>query len=970
MNDHKNDGRLTDAEGLLSGLPDELRSEVSNWLQSLADAGGAAALEGRPLPGLIRLVASSPFAAEVLRRQWSELSGEFGSGFSADRAAAALCEQLAPGTPRPAALRALREVRNRSLVHILWQDYVDRVPVETTLSALSALAEVCLDAACEFSRRELVARFGEPLGDGGELPLIVLAMGKLGGRELNFSSDIDIVFLYAEEGETAGPKRTSAHEFFARLARHVVALLEEVTGDGFVYRVDTRLRPYGNSGPPVVSFAALETYLVEHGRGWERYAYVKARPVTASASKPEAGRLVAEIVSPFVYRRYLDYGVFESLREMQAMIAAEVTRRELHDNVKLGPGGIREIEFIVQSLQLVRGGATEALRTQSLRDAIAVAVNDRDLDTGTAEGLVGAYDFLRRVENAIQASRDQQTHMVPTADIERARLAYALRFASWSELDEQLSRTREWVSEQFRAIGMRDQMVDSTGPTVSTVATLWSSGADANGWLDCLAELGLSESDRAPVAEVLEKLARSPAVARIDAVAAERLQRFIEGLLHTLPSSSRPAVALRRVVDVAESVLRRSAYLALLNENPSVLQRLVDLCASSAVLAREITEHPVLLDELIDARVFVAAPTSKDMRADLEARLSRVPAADAEATVEALAEFRRVTMFRLAVADFSGAIPVMKVSDRLTELAELILVRVLDLARADVTRQFGLPRYRLDGELCTADIGIIAYGKLAGYELAYASDLDLVFLHDSRGDGQETDGARSIDNQVFFSRLARRLLHFLTTRTGAGVLYEIDTRLRPSGRSGLLVTSIDAFRRYQEEDAWTWEHQALLRSRAVAGSGVVAEAFAGIRESVLRDPSSHAALREDVLEMRAKMRKQLDRSDDGHFDLKQGEGGIADIEFLVQYLVLLHAPAHVAVIEYTDNIRQLDALHAIGHFTVEQAERLQSIYRGYRGMAHRLSLDEQPALSAADAFVDERRYVIDAWRDAFALSCE
>ncbi len=358
------------------------------------------------------------------------------------------------------------------------------------------------------------------------------------------------------------------------------------------------------------------------------------------------------------------------------------------------------------------------------------------------------------------------------------------------------------------------------------------------------------------------------------------------------------------------------------------------------------------------------------MRDDLAARMARVPAGDVEASIEALAVFKRVTMFRLAVADFSGAIPVMKVSDRLTELAELILVRALDLARADVIRQFGAPRYRLDGEIRAADIGIIAYGKLAGYELAYASDLDLVFLHDSRGEGQETDGKRSIDNQVFFSRLARRLLHFLTTRTGAGVLYEIDTRLRPSGRSGLLVTSIDAFRRYQEEDAWTWEHQALLRSRAVAGSGVVADAFAGIRESVLRDPASHEALREDVLGMRAKMRRQLDKSDDRHFDLKQGEGGIADIEFLVQYLVLRHAPAHVEVIEYTDNIRQLDALHAIGRFTVEQTERLQSIYRDYRGMAHRLSLDDQPALSAADAFVDERRYVIDTWRDAFALPGE
>ena len=970
MNDQSNGVQSAAVDRAISTLPDILRPEVRDWARSIADAEGEAAFSAVPLPGLVRLVASSPFAAEVLRRQWSRLSAELTSDFAADVTAAALREELSAGVQRAAALRALRDNRNRSLVRILWQDYIERVPVEQTLTALSTLAEVCLDQACAFSRRELVARFGEPLGNGAELPLIVLAMGKLGGQELNFSSDIDIVFLYPEEGETAGPKQTSAHEFFGKLARQVVALLEEATSDGFVYRVDTRLRPYGNSGPPVVSFPALETYLVEHGRGWERYAYVKARSVTASADSPAARRLLAEIISPFVYRRYLDYGVFESLREMQAMIAAEVARRDLHDNVKLGPGGIREIEFIVQSLQLVRGGSTPALQTQGLRAAIAAAVNDRDLDAETADGLVSAYQFLRRVENAIQASRDQQTHSLPTSELERARLAYALRFDTWSDLDEVLSRTREWVSEQFRAIGMRDQAGGAPGPAVSTIASLWTAKAGADAWLDCLAELGLDAADAESVAELLQTLSRSPAVARIDSVAAERLQRFVEGLLRVLPSCSRPAVAARRVVDVAESVLRRSAYLALLNENPAVLQRLVDLCASSAVLAREITEHPVLLDELIDARIFVAAPTSEEMQADLASRMSRVQADDVEASIEALAVFKRVTMFRLAVADFSGAIPIMKVSDRLTELAELILLHALDLAREDVSRQFGTPRYRLDGELRTADLGIIAYGKLAGYELAYASDLDLVFLHDSRGEAQETDGERGIDNQVFFSRLARRLLHFLTTRTGAGALYEIDTRLRPSGRSGLLVTSIDAFRRYQEEDAWTWEHQALLRSRAVAGSRVVANAFDAIRESVLRNPSSPENLREEVLNMRAKMREQLDRSDEAQFDLKQGEGGIADIEFLVQYLVLRHAPARVEVIEYTDNIRQLDALETIGFFTHEQVDRLQAIYRSYRAMAHRLSLDDQPALSAADAFVGERRYVIDAWRDAFALTNE
>lgn len=958
--------RHIDAALAGSGLPEALLTEVADWQQSLTERYGDTAFDGVPFDGVARLVASSPFAADVLRRYWPELRETLGQPYSPEAVAAVLCNDLTPDSQRAAVLRSLREQRNCSLVRILWQDYVERVPVDTTLDALSSLAEVCLDAACAYSRVNLSRRFGEPLANNLPQPLIVLAMGKLGGRELNFSSDIDLVFVYPEEGETSGPKQTSAHEFFARLARQAVQLLEEATSEGFVYRVDTRLRPFGNSGPPVVSFAALENYLVEHGRGWERYAYVKARPVTGTETEPAADRLVAEIITPFVYRRYLDYGVFESLREMQAMIAREVAKRQLVDNVKLGPGGIREIEFIVQSLQLVRGGTTPALRAQSLRSAVRAATGDRDLDAETAQKLLDAYDFLRRVENAIQASRDQQTHSLPTAELERLRLAYALRFADWPSLEAALRRTREWVSEQFQELGVREQTDGSpVAETGSTVSSLWTSAAAEDEWMDVLGELGIDEADRRAVASVFAGLSQSPSVARIESTAADRLQRFIEGLLSALPASGRPAVAAERVARIAESVLRRSAYLALLNENPMVLRRLVDLCSSSAFLAREIAGHPVLLDELIDARIFESAPTSEELRADLDVRLGRIDPGDAEAVVEALAKFKRVSMFRLAVADFSGTIPLMKVSDRLTELAELILSRVLDMARADVIRQFGTPTYSVDGELQEADMGIIAYGKLAGYELAYASDLDLVFLHDSRGDRQETNGSRAVDNQVFFSRLARRLLHYLTARTGSGALYEIDTRLRPSGKSGLLVTSIDAFRRYQQDDAWTWEHQALLRSRPVAGSSNVAAGFVDIRESVLRNPDGILSLREDVLEMRAKMRKQLDRSDADRFDLKQGEGGIGDIEFLVQYLVLRHAPLRAEVIEFTDNIRQLDALHAIGRFDEDRARRLQDIYRAYRGMAHRLSLDDQPALAASDAFLDERSYVTGVWREVF-----
>lgn len=959
-------------DAAVDALPATLREGPRNWFERLA-ARHANALDcldevGCDVDGLVRLLACSEFAASVLLRRWdwflSAVEGDqFAIGPNRAELEAQFDELQKESIEKGEFMKRIRRLRNERLVGILWGDLIAGRELQQTLESLSDLADCSVAAAIEFVGRQLSDRYGDVVHDGKRVPLVALAMGKLGGRELNFSSDIDLVFMYPHDGTTTGKKSISAHEFFTRAVRQVVSVLEEVTEDGFVYRVDTRLRPFGDSGPPVVSFAGFESYLLQHGRSWERYAYIKARLIAPVDATDITADLMEDVVKPFVYRRYLDYGVFESLREMKALVAAEVQRRELADDVKLGPGGIREIEFVVQSLQLVRGGSVAGLRTAQLRTALQNAIDDHDLTDETATRLLRAYELLRRIENCLQACRDQQTHVVPTSAVERNRLAYAMRYTGWPELEVDLTEARSFVSAQFAAIafrgnGNRDDSAESEAD--SKLTALWTAGASEEEWHRSLSAAAFDEPRE--MARAVASFAELPTTQRIDTIAARRLRQFMPVLLRLLRRTAQPAITLRRVLGIVDRILRRSAYLALLNENRVVLERLIELSAASGYLANEVARFPVLLDELIDPRRYSEAPGPQEIRADLEQRIAAADPEDSERQVEILAEFKRAMLFRLAVADFNGSVPVMKVSDRLTDIAELILSRALALAHADTVARFGVPRYRIDGRRYEAGLGIIAYGKLGGMELSYGSDLDIVFVHDSRGARQQTDGSKPIDNNVFFGRLARRLVHFLTTRTEAGALYDIDTRLRPSGRSGLIVTSIDAFERYQIDNAWTWEHQALLRGRAVAGSSVVAREFERIRSQTLRDRIRRDRLKQDVVSMRAKMREQLDKSGAERFDLKQGTGGVADIEFLVQYLVLSNAASHPAVIHYSDNIRQLGTLAAVNCLSEEESRRLQEIYRRYRALMHRLALDDQPAFSGAESFLEERSFVRDIWQ--------
>jgi len=852
----------------------------------------------------------------------------------------------------------LRRFRRRQLVRIAWRDLAGYADVETVLAELSLLADVCIRAACRRAGTTLTARHGIPVGeDGAPLELMVLGMGKLGGGELNFSSDIDLVFLFPQHGETNGPRALEHEEYFARLGRRVAQLLGTVTAEGFVYRVDLRLRPFGESGPQVVSFDAFEDYLQQHGRDWERYAYVKARPVHGAGPFSE---LYRNVLRPFVFRRYLDFSVFESLREMKDLIAREVERRELRDNVKLGPGGIREIEFIVQAFQLIRGGSKPALQTRRLLEALPLLAGQKLLPPSAVEELGESYRFLRRVENRLQERNDEQTHDLPQDEVGRARLALAMGTPDWAALAADLGRHRRRVGEHFRALIIGPGEHGAGDALDRALETLLDAHVDDGQRLDLLRRARIG--DVGAVLERLSVLRESAYYRRLDETGRRRLHTLLPSLLKAIAGGDGEAVALGRVLHVIELIGGRTVYLALLNENAVARRRLVELCAQSQFLTDQIAAFPLLLDELLDERLFETVPSRAEFEQDLRARMAGADSDDAEQQVDLLRQFQRVAVFRVAVPDLTGRLPLMKVSDRLTDIAELIVAEALSLAWQQITARHGVPRYG-PGEASLRDAGLIvvAYGKFGGIELGYGSDLDLVFLHDSGGEVQHTTGPKVLDNGVFFLRLVQRLVHVLSVHTGAGRLYEVDTRLRPSGKGGLLVQSLEGFGDYQRKDAWTWEHQALLRARVVAGQPALRERFEALRRDILRFAVRRATLRDDVRAMRERMRAELSKSREGQFDLKQDAGGITDIEFLAQYWTLQLSERYPELVTYSDNIRQLESLASADLVPQATVDVLTGAYRAYRQRMHHLSLEAAGNVVPADEFRKVRAAVSAIW---------
>ena len=950
-------------------LPDNLAGPVEDWLaRNAGNDAVCAALATDPGIGsmLRKVLACSPYAADIIERRpdvFRDLvdSQRLVRPLETNEVYDLFAGAVADGPSESEFESRLRWLRHRELVRIVWRDLAGLASVTETLVELSAVADAAICAGINWATSVLEVQYGKPrCADGSVASLVVLGMGKLGGHELNFSSDVDLIFCFTEHGETDGKRTKSNEEYFRLLTQRVVSVLSKKTSDGFVYRVDIRLRPFGDSGPVAVSLPALETYLAQHGRDWERYAYVKARVIN---DWDGADDFFEQIVRPFVYRRYLDFGVFSSLREMKAMIEVEVQRKEFRDNVKLGRGGIREIEFIVQTLQLVRGGTIPALRERGLLAALKKLIRPGCLTAEGSAELCDAYGFLRRFENRLQAINDRQTHDVPADETSRARLTVAMGASGWDQLAKTLSSYRDVVASHFRSIVLHgdEEPVDAGGN--EAIVRVFAAGASADEFETVLSSLGYLDPGTA--VQRLNAFRDSGFYLRLDEAGRQRLNTMMPAVVTAAARQSDSLAALVGVLTIIESIGRRSAYFSLLSENPGALERLVSLCSMSGMLVTQVASHPLLLDELLDQRIFHDPPTREDLVSDLASRLQDDMLGDPEASRFALRNFQQAATFRVAVTDLSGALPLMKVSDRLTDIAEIVLDGALELGRYELTQRYGTPGCVTDGQRRKARFAIIAYGKLGGLELGYGSDLDIIFLHDSEGADQYTDGDKSVDNSVFFVRLAQRIIHILTMSTTTGPLYEVDTRLRPNGQSGLLVSSLASLRRYQQTEAWTWEHQALLRGRPVTGDTPLLAAFEELRRSVLVENVHRDSLKVDVTEMRQKMRAELNDGTDKLFDLKQDLGGVTDIEFIVQYLVLKEALHEPDLTAWSDNIRQLEALTDAKILSATDANLLAGAYREFRSRMHRLALAGRSRLVPRDEVAELAGKVREIWQRVF-----
>ena len=854
--------------------------------------------------------------------------------------------------------KALRLARQREMVRIAWRDIGGLASLEETLLETSAFADAALQVATCRLHRLLCSSLGEPTSrDGEPQRLIVYALGKLGSEELNFSSDIDLLFAYPAGGECVGaPRALSNEEFFTRLGRKLVQALTIRTEDGIVFRVDMRLRPFGSSGPLVASFDALEDYYQSHGRDWERYALIRTRAVTGDAA--ESDRLL-ERLRPFVYRRYLDFSTLESIREMKRLLAKEATREDLANNIKLGPGGIRELEFTGQAFQMVRGGRVAALRDRRILRVIEELSRLRFLPDYAASELAGAYRFLRVAENRMQQMNDRQVHALPDDADARLVLATGAGFRSWQRFIGELDRHRSRVNAHFsQVLGFTESEPDSPEDPLEAV---WRRTLAAEPAVHALAEAGFAAPEEAY--RKLERFTESHPIRLLDERGRTRLDRLMPNLLRACARQHSADPTLARALGVVETIASRSVYLALLCERPLALSQLVQLCHASPWIAREIGRHPLLLDELLDPRTLYAPLDRAALVLDLRARLANVSTADTEHELAVLRQFKNANLLRVAAADVANAMPLMVVSDHLTDIAETTVQQVLELARRDLVARHGEPRCRGNGGLEQAPFAIVAYGKLGGYELGYGSDLDLVFIHGSQGEEQATSGPKVVDNAQFFARLAQRVIHFVTARTPDGILYEVDPRLRPDGSKGVLVNSLAGLAHYLHEQAWTWEHQALVRARMVAGSEALRESFAALRRDVLLRARDATQLRQAVRDMRTRMRNELARGDDQWFDLKQGPGGIADIEFMVQYAALRWARELGDYLSYTDNVRLLEGCAKTGVLAPDAVRLLTDAYRVYRARAHTQALHQASEVVAGEDLTEYREQVLGIWHD-------
>lgn len=873
--------------------------------------------------------------------------------------------------------KILRQQRNLHLVHIAYRDLAGLESTPTVLKALSALADALIQAAYQWLYESFIQRYGMPVGEESGQPqqLIILGMGKLGGRELNFSSDIDLIFVYPEAGQTDSTAPISNELFFTRLGQAFNQVMTEVTEDGFVYRVDMRLRPFGQTGTLVSSFNALETYYQRHGRAWERYAALKARAITGHCSDIE--QLYRQIISPFVYRRYTDFTAIEAIRELKRLIRQDVQKKGREQNIKLGEGGIREAEFVVQALQLVYGGRIPQLQTQSFLQALQEIVVQGFIDSDEATIFREAYLYLRKVENHLQAWDDQQTQLLPEDELRQHFLAKSMGHSEYAQFLLELSVQRGVVQQQFaqvfEEVGSEDkdkvshgeqairlvleqqlEMPDQIGP------------CDGEPLIESLTTLGFSNDLSRQVLNRLYQFKQSRAFKYASAEAIQRLKYLLPHVLQVVAEQPESLRTLDRVLSVLEGILQRSIYLVLLQENPQTVQNLVAVCAASPWLTQQLVQTPALLDQLIEAESLSLLPNQQVLNQEAAQIAQQAihpeaspPYLDEEFFMNQIRLWKHRQVFKVAVADIEQVVPVMQVSDHLTWIAEAALAACVRFASAWMAQRSGVP-----GGLPKPDFNpfmVIGYGKLGGIELGYGSDLDIVMLYHGVLPSEYSSGAHALENSLYFLRLGQKLISLISTPMPTGKLYEVDTRLRPNGGSGLMVTDFASYQAYIENKAWIWEHQALVRARPVWGEDQNSQAFTDFRQQFLQQSRDSETIRQEVVGMLHKMRKALDQSHGQLLDLKYGVGGIVEIEFLVQYLVLVYAYQFPNLTLWTDNIRLLQEMAKTPVLPETSVKTLIEAYQAYRACYHCLALQNEKTILQKEMFAQQTQAVHEIW---------
>ena len=874
--------------------------------------------------------------------------------------------------------KELRLFRHREMATLSFIQSNKLASVEFVFQALSDLAEAIILQARDWLYQRCCAEYGVPMNSLNEpQELLILGMGKLGGWELNFSSDIDLIFVYPDVGETVGGRKAVENsKFFTRLGQRLIRALDEVTAEGFAYRTDMRLRPFGDSGALVLSFASMEDYYQEQGRDWERYAMIKAKILGEDLSNLNH-RYLKQMLRPFVYRRYLDFSAIQSLREMKEKISREVVRRNLIDNIKLGAGGIREVEFIVQTFQMMRGSRDKILQERSLLTVLPRLAELNLLTIEQVTDLRTAYLFFRQVENVLQALDDKQTQTLPTDEQAQQCLILATQkyliateqgetwlehaIQNWADFLQVLGQYQKKVRAVFNAlIGKDDE--EENPPLVNEQIALWRDilhlEMNEEDLASVLKEYAVQDADYAEIfrwlTTTLQDWSRKPIGVR----GREVLRTLLPKMLDKIFSQPNYLILLPRLLNILDKITTRTTYLELLTEKEQILPQLITLCGQSIMIADQIARYPMLLDELMSNKGLTQVIDFRDYEPALNDYLVRIPEEDEEALIDALRQFKQSQILRIASADIMGVLPVMKISDHLTYLAEAIIGAVVNMAWKAVSQRFGVPEHLGENE---KGFAVIGYGKLGGIELGYNSDLDLVFLHNAPENSETVGGRKSVSSHRFYLKLAQKINSIFNLNTSAGVLYEVDMRLRPSGEAGLLVSTFNAYEFYQKNEAWTWESQALVRARCVYGTKSLKAEFDQIRQSTLAKKRDEVTLKAEITGMRAKMYQHFTQPQAVEFNLKTDKGGITDIEFIAQYLVLANAETSPEMAVWSDNVRIFDTAMAYGILTEPAGEQLKYCYMAMRNRIHHLNLLRQPSCVPMSEFEAERDFIGKMW---------